>query len=406
MQPPDEVDGLQADDFAHSSVDLDVVLMRTTPRRVRVARTIGVVMVIALVIVVIWRPSFPLFRAVMPLTATSNPQATLTLVTNVLSGVLTVDGHASPKPAFILKQGKHTLKYESTPFLPIMCTISLPNDDKDTCQSQNGGRLRTSVGQIAGVAFTFTPEMLPAQIKQQLLDTLTQAAANITTTRSTVVRVGESYATQDTSTDGVSPSFHVREADEPLTARFGTMLVRDEGCWQGRYCWEGEVEGGDWLVSVDFLSYVNFANSAGEEVGAFQSDPEYKAVPLRFDAQTLSWSVVQGYLESFAWLDCVPHFDLADYGPDASIHPKDENGVIKPYETMFIDMSHGGIEGCFTTIGFEVDGDAKPFAQGSFLVRFGALLAIDEAAHQMFPNIPYATADEIALVSALATPWP
>lgn len=393
MLPSDELDGRETDAFARSASDLDVVLARRTPRRVRVAQAGGVALAIIVVTLAIWRPIIPVGKTAVGPTATALPLTAIMIQTNAPNGDITVDGKPTAFPAFSLKFGKHTLKYVASPFLPITCTLSFPVDAKDTCRDPDGQLLTQDVSRTINVYFIFTPEMLPTDLADRAAATLSQEITALSTSQSTSVTVGEHYGS-------VSPTFHVAVAEQPLTAQITMALGPPRGnCWLGHYCWSG-LSANAWLINVALDEQIDYLSDAGQRIDFYHLDgAEQHSLQIQFDAQTATWSVTDLNGRDSAEHACFPPRPFTDYGFDTSLVPKDANGDSTGYGLNFSKSSFAGVEGCFATIELTSTFNAQqPFAQGTYLYRFGALLVMDDGAHRMFPSAPYANADEIAAV--------
>ncbi|MGZ3673717.1 MAG: hypothetical protein ACXVCO_05360 [Ktedonobacterales bacterium] len=430
-------------------VDLDAALR---PHGWPARRLLGMVLVGVLVLVTVSgvivtvNPRVPAALGEM-LHGTPTPTATIEPGGNIAYyengvpwGKLTLDGRSMPidgtlKSVF-LGRGRHTLLYRADPFPSLHCTISTPAAASDTCPLDTTftNRLPHAIGNRA-VDLGSTIERLPAAQRDALI-ALVRSQVEYTSPVTTV-RPGEHYVGVDggkTALLGIStqpPTHHLRAslpdsggtnalletATQPLNATIqirvvnsataagnGTAGVPTYDC--GFVCMSG--------FSTDTSN--TFAVSVHVKMGYHYTTQDGTVVldyaPLRETQQT-AWTPNEFLSLDIGWngawqVTRPPHDNTTppcQYGgndlfPSAGAYSYKETGT-RP--------ASNPTDGCLLVVrqyGEPTSGAPNLGPPILFLHRFGVLLAVGDAAHQLLPDVTIASQRETGEANAIAAQGP
>jgi hypothetical protein len=305
---------------------------------------------------------------------------------------------------FRLPPGRHTLTYRALPFPTLTCTLSVPVSRADTCplnRSVDFGFLVPYAPSTRLLDLQATVDRLPTDQRQALLAT-TQAyfTAQTSSHPPGTLAVGDHYLdptgqlARATSALQLQPQVRLDASVDQYFRETCATLCSATGLDQ-----YSSPDG--WAVLAPLNLTWQYATAGGTEVASSgpaqpQGVAPYTMIPLRVGWQDGRW---QTPTELF---------------PDAQADP-----VICPIGThqleVAVQASSGanayGWPAAVTTAehGCVFAGSARDVTTGNsvgpialVLYRAGALVAVNDQAHQIFPTLPVASAHERALGLAVA----
>ena len=354
-------------------------------------------------------------------------------------GHILIDGHPithlpdrnkqpHPDTPLQLAQGKHQIVWESAPFQPLICAISVPSQIEDQhCPYET--LIQGSAGQNIHL-ITFTPSfqnLTPAQ--QQVLG---QHIQNVLQTLNATAPVlpGEQYFY--TSLTGETSVVTARQPIQASVAyHLETSVTSQRDCidgysdacnYNGQNCiylcvltqvasisGGGEtftpVTGPDWYTYAIFYPTWTYRTINGILVAGNQSEFVNRYVGIDHSVllhllwKDNSWAV--NIVPSFSQLN-ITSPDPACAALSGLVHSLTTYGITHDSQPKNIYWNEyvgpnraAGCLGVATT-----QHNAGP--QGYFLYRFGVLLAANAAAHGYFPDIPLADSYEQAIAQQIA----
>ncbi|HLV99059.1 MAG TPA: hypothetical protein VKT82_10330 [Ktedonobacterales bacterium] len=396
-------------------VELETILNRPPSRRKRLAARVGLVLAAAAAVLVLLRGS------ILPPWPTAPPSPdpnTLLVLSNVNYGTVSINGKKQPWPLPLLmpmrgKTSAADITLSAPPFHAISCHVHLDAVALSITVSaadRNCSALPvSSVVPLArsGVVHTpifrlflfLTPGDLPAGQQDQVTALLTQAL----TTRQEVTVPAFSYF----ATGFHAPTITSQHASAPLRATASLALaisaehLAASSCV--RFICAQPIEpvtvvpasGQQWSVRVGVTLRWSFSDPSGAVVsdvpywGDASSDPVENTMSL-FLTRTAAgdWTISQNAP--------VAHVSFQVQATFCSV------GVIILQQTLTSDASASivtrndrGVQGC------ELQAFVNGTSQGTFLWRFGVLLAADAKAHATYPPLPVAPPEEIAAVERI-----
>jgi hypothetical protein len=352
-------------------------------------------------------------------------------------GHLSVDGQAEKimsgriYPLFSLTRGKHTLVWRADPFSPQQCMIAVPvGSGIDTCKHPEIPP--ASGGTNSYISFPTDLTMLSAEQRTALLQA-TQATFD-SQQSSEMVRMGDLYAQTSQATGPKAPSCTVLQvaalcltnAHQPLKATLRLQL--DTTTWSRVSCAGGACASNGqnchifctpffyaapdvgvsptvWQANVYAQLFWRFSTLDGSVVADNQADSFIRgqqndiAVPLKITWDGRHWGVSMSMSNDFAYSGS-PVCDAA-LGDLNNL----ENAV--PAATgQETQISINGIQGTTLASGCLIEFKLQtgvfpvptptplPPVVAYVMQRFGVLLAVNSAAHHLFPFLPVANAYE------------
>lgn len=357
------------------------------------------------------------------------------LLPNIPWGSVLLDGHAlthvptpgDPHP-LRLARGRHEFEWRAAPFAPIHCVVWVPTELRDGCwftdpaQSVTLDPLPTPGGWILPVNESLAT--LPPDQHAMLVSAAQTALTTIA--YQTPVMPGERYALTSPGTTEqpvvarqpllATLSFHLL-ADFGIREPCSGSNVRIDPCrFPGQDCSEfctvqlPTPPSAAWTVAaIAWLSW-DYTTLQGTEIARGQGDPglNFRLVLLRIQWANGNWQVTP----RFGHLAGVPSADDAicaaarvwlARGPLAGLLPAGNTQTTLDYFS-----GPAPSDGCavvvaphsVTALGAASVSDAASVPV--YLVRFGVLLAVNGAAHALWPAIPRADPDEAADALRLA----
>ncbi len=359
-------------------------------------------------------------------------------------GHLLVDGQAVKMtssgiyPLFSLSRGKHTLLWRADPFSPQQCIIVVPvGFGIDTCKHPEIPP--ASGGTNSYISFPTDLAMLSTEQSTALLQA-TQAMFD-SQQSSEMVRPGDLYAQTSQATGSSSPSCTVLQiaalclayADQPLKATLRLQL--DTTSWSRVSCAGGACASNGqnchifctqffyaapdvgasptvWQTIVYAQLFWRFSALDGSVVADDQADFFIRgqqndiAVPLNITWDGRHWGVSMGMTGDYAY-SSTPVCDAAmgdlnnlENAVPATTGQETQTSMSAVRGTTF--ASGCLIEFKLQTGVFPVATPTPPPPVVAYVMqRFGVLLAVNSAAHHLFPFLPVANAYE----KQLAQQW-
>jgi hypothetical protein len=413
-----------------------VPVLRPGQRVARIGRILGAV-AIALLLVLSTFPSVrggavALFAGPTPAPTVAPSSSAFYLLPSVPGGTVTLDGQRLKATHTIesgqplrLTPGRHTLTWRAAPFQPLNCVISLPHLSTDTCPLST--RTTPTARTWPGVILTMhqTLDALPFAQAQALRAAL-QNALDANEATAPVLR-GEHYFS---ATPGVFGSSLA--ATEPLRATLQFALLTGdeppEPClvapdvqpcrFYGQDCIQlctlppqdilTVRPTGEWDVAAlvrASWTYTTFSGSVvANTVDELNLGFALAMFGVRWNGSQWSAQPIFGHASGIEIADdtmCLPARGWLFQGPLAFIF-QPQNGAAVEARYMADGVP---TDGCVAEI---VDHNAVPGQAASvtnpalFLARFGVLVAANDAALALWPDLPLADATEQALAQRLA----
>ena len=390
--------------------------------RQRAARGAVVVAVVAVVLVGLLASNPGISGAVrtslFPPTPTLAPGTNVIWVRNVVPwGKLTIDGHAVPHPDALtpltLSRGRHALTYDAPPFRTLRCTVSVPASPADTCppdtQTQNepnpppDGERFFDLGAVPDKLSASNYTALMAALQRQL-DTVTSA---------TQLMPGDHYGT---------PDGQVRVAQRPIqvTLAFAVAPANPSGSAASYggvecnpLCVMPDASNSyvtDWPVSAMVNAQWRYTGDDGTAqvvtsaaAGGAQTMVSAENM-LTFSVRWTShgWQVASPEISPFGGQGAAAECDVGmqSMPPMGSTAGSNSGyGISTGPNSAATPLA----DGCLITI-IPQDGSGRSTGPSALLlVRCGALIAANDAAHTLFPALPVADGYEAALARRLGS---
>lgn len=322
----------------------------------------------------------------------------------------TVNLDTQPSGPLRLERGRHTLAYKAPPFSPVQCVVSVPALPADTCVQgsfQDSG-IDGSPPAVRVIDLQAVPERLPPASYTQLLAALHQAID--LPARPAMVVAGERYLDADGT---------IQLATQPLVA----ALVQQVGASTVPPCAsqdpnlfspDGSCEpcplvcaavpdphAPAWLLWVHLDLGWRFERMDGSVLA--------QLAPLAPDGEWYDWPYqeVESTVHGGAW-QVIANNPPPSPNPGCTIasgwvsNEANAPGTTTHY-LITTTSANPFSAGCLVTVApVDILGQSLG-APAYFLYRFGVLLAVDAAAHQLLPELPRATAAEVSLANQLAS---
>lgn len=338
--------------------------------------------------------------------STPTPEATFSPGANVLLasdgapwGTLTIDGRRMPTvdmlgAAFTVSRGAHRLVYQARYFPTLRCVFSAPPVDSDTCPLDTSDAasqflLTHALGRVLDLGSTG----LTLQSDQRAA--LTQLANSMLATQD----VTEIIAPGDHYLDGQG---HIVTATAPLRFSLRLSLGETEMPDVSGYCAQfcptpsftlgGQTDHQEWPTRISVTSAWEITDASGRAV----TPPIYLAGQLFPSSNVLLIGV---RLTPTGWE--INGLGQQVNGAVSNAATAAVSALANQLNTNSYGMSsqvgQDALQGC--VVGLTYSGKSA-----RLLWRFGALLALDSATHQAFPQLPVATAAELALAAQMTQP--
>lgn len=361
-------------------------------------------------------------------------------------GHLSVDGQAVKMtsggiyPLFSLTRGKHTLLWHADPFSPQQCIITVPvGTGIDTCKHPEIPP--ASGGTNSYISFPTDLTMLSTEQRTALLQA-TQAAFD-SQQSSEMVRAGELYA-QTAETPGLNPpsctvlqiaALCLANAHQPLKATLRVQL--DTTTWSRVSCAGGacasngqnchifcapflyaapdiSVSPTVWHATIYAQLFWRFSALDGSVVADNQADSFIRGqqndieVPLNISWNGQRWGVTISMIGDYAY----SNDPVCDAAMEDLYNLENAVPATTGQDTQTSMSAIRGAtfaSGCLIEFKLQTGASLPPTPTSSpplvayVMQRFGVLLAVNSAAHHLFPFLPLANVYEEQLAQQWAT---
>lgn len=392
-----------------SQIDLEPQGPRPPSRRKRVTQ-IGLVLVAVVVAALLFRsviaPS-SLLPGEPALTSQPTTLPPTTLITsNINFGTVSINGQQQrgALPMFFVPRNTiYRITVDAPPFQAVSCTIIFsitgprgPGNNNQDCSLGSGALPTITANGVTDtptylIEIDFSANDLPSDQQRQINTLLAQS---VTAQQTTTVPAG-SYIATHVNTDHTIISRRVTTslrgtAFQSASTNFGPYGFSCDGliCQMGadpqRFT---SLTGRLWLVGVPVALRWRFTTSAGRVLGDVSFPVATEQEALLAYAPDAGWSISPQYVsgplnagDTIGLLDCATGTMVAQQ-------------QVQIMNGGFGVSSGQGIEGCQVNLQ-----DSAGTMRGAFIWRFGVLLAADNAAHRLAPNLPIAPEAEIKAV--------
>jgi hypothetical protein len=384
-------------------IDLEQEGQRPPSRRKRLLQIGAAVAALVLILVTfhsVLLPARPAAPTQAP--APTTPPPLLLINSNVTGATITINGKRRgtlpmllPLPYEIDKRQDITV--DAPPFQPITCHLPLSDNHLPSgCQQgEITGMGPVTLNGISGspshvLYIDFTDDTLPPAQQAQIRAVVTQA---LETPQQTTVPAGDYFVTDFTGTYSSDDTLSSQRATTPLQASLSVVpntSMPGPDC-NGFICTlnapfdTAPQQAHLWLILVPVSLRWQFARASGQVI----SDVPFPAsmfmnLALSYNPET-GWQVVAppasgiSLSEQLANMSCSTGIQILSDLAGSNSNVGGPNG---PNQT---------IEGC--TLSLQSNSNTS---LGTFLWRFGVLLAADANAHALLPALPVAPPDELA----------
>ena len=311
-----------------------------------------------------------------------------------------------------LRPGRHTLIYQAPPFATLRCTVSAPAAPSDTCVQdvnlQNeqdpppDGERAIDLGAI--------PDKLPAASRTALVDAVQSLLDTLTSTAQ--VAPGDHYGTQDGK---------VRVATRPITMTLAFVVAPPDpaaatASYNGEDCNplcvvpNGPYDTSlDWPLSALVIPQWRYTGDDGTAQVVTAPAPVTVRTIGGFSGNLLTFSV--------QWANGSWQVTLANLGGSGQMAMQACAAAMQVLPPMSTSNGENGFgisygpgsvatqmaNGCAITV-TPMDTNSTPTGKPALvLLRFGALIAANGAAHRLYPMLPTASGREAALARQLGS---
>ena len=409
-------------------------------RASRAAVSLGVVVAAFLAITLTFTPF--LYAGLRPTSTQPLPQGAdrFYFVPSVPWGVVELDGsELAHRPEvgsghpLQLARGTHTLEWLADPFIPFHCSLSVPHANTDTCATQP---LLDSSGAFTGTLITEHESLLSLNFHQLLALKMEIQTAMRDTSSSATIQPGEHY--RHPVMLGNQQFDQIAVADQTLTATMSVVptlqtgqpepcsmypahseilpLCRAPGQDCRDLCTLSPPKGvharsNDWLAAI--TARISWTYSTPDGKVTAQDAANYRfnrtLVVLRFVWTGTEWQVSPligdgAHLAAANDISCESAREWLIDGV--------EEDQIKSDVPTIINGSYrstaNAVAGCVVILPASIHtGGTFPTSplqteMPTFLGRFGALVAANDAAHALWPTLPQATPHERMIAEAIS----
>ncbi len=361
----------------------------------------------------------------------ANPQGTVTIDGQAATSLPNEYNKESP---ITLSRGEHKIEWQSPPFLPLTCIVSVPPITNEPCNYESLGDIAKAPS-LRVISFNASITYLP-NVQQTALKQAIQIMLNSLQSTDTL-STGEQYVYKQTTDVTI-----VKTATQPLAATLSLHLdanpnssnsctANGDFCTlSGQNCLQICSDGGTtssngafaWNIIALYYSTWTYTTQSGQMVAQNQPDTNYTTVGVDHSIELVAtwngqtWKVsLPSYNASSAIipittpLACASIHSLVgsstNYGSGASAFTATQGSNPRAVDwSYFADANEA--QGCLGVVIISQDATATPtnFKQPSayFLYRSGVLLAANALAHSEFPSVPIADAYEQSLAQQIA----
>jgi len=383
-------------------IEMETLLNRPPSWRKRLIH-LGLLLIAGTVLLVMFRGNSPLRHPPPPTDSQTNTPPVLFINSNVNYGTVTINGKKQPGtlPIVTAAHGDtYTIRLDAPPFRPISCRVRL--SQVASSGASTGGKncvafIDTNTMPDFQVNIIATLADLPPDQQGQVTALLTRTLAAeqaLTVPAGSYIATGFSQASLITS-QRVSAPLQASATVAPFAPRNSpdnTLCVGIICPWMppsgGIYSFPGH----QWAVTVELALRWRFSSASGAAVSnvVFQEAGVFNQI-----ASPLNLSLFRNQAGDWAISQNTPTPDTSSQLQNAFCATGEnilrQAAGIGPHISIGI-IHDQGAPGC------EVLVQMNNTAQGTFIWRFGVLLAANARAHTMYPTLPVAPPAEIAAV--------
>ncbi|HEX8981411.1 MAG TPA: hypothetical protein VF792_01460, partial [Ktedonobacterales bacterium] len=320
-------------------------------------------------------------------------------------GALTIDGKKVPQndasvKGILLTYGTHHLVYQARYFPTLRCVISAPSQPDDTCpvDSRQGesGQFIADHGLARMINLNLTSDKLQADQYSKLVQQINRTLS--AKTYMATIAPGERYMDAQRS---------LVTASEPLTLRLSlhTLTASDVPAWGNVSCFQlcalaglgnttdiGQFDD-QWRVDLQIGERWSLTDANGNTMPLiYQSLGDgfiQNTLHLGIKLNATTWSISGlDHPASDAISDNASMMLLTSVTPQTPSQPTASPSGFSPI------VGANPVEGCVMELTFYDDLSSNVPTKAHVLLRFGAMVALDSAAHNHYPWLPAANSDE------------
>jgi hypothetical protein len=316
------------------------------------------------------------------------------LVSNINFGSVTINHHPQHGTfpiVFMLHHGaSSTITINAPPFQPRSCVVSYAEDPAQSTTPTCAVWLDSGTV-VYTVVIDFTAADLPPEQQEQVTTLL---AHSITAQQTSRVPAGSYIATRLTPDDSITSQ---RTATSLQATAFlsasATGMVSSSCRWLTCPLYHdlqssGPYSGKVWAVNVPVALRWRFPTASGRVLGDVSYPAAGTVLVLLADRPSAGWSLSSQ--SAFAPFNTPDALSTLDCGTGAQL--------LQQQLPLGMSVSWSASNGQALTGCQWVAQTYTNAKQGTFIWRFGVLLAADKAAHRLLPTLPIAPQAEIAAV--------
>lgn len=341
------------------------------------------------------------------------PGANLIFIMNgVPWGVLTIDGKQIPQDVAIIRgisltHGSHHLVYQARYFPTLRCAISAPSQPEDSCPIDGpqgeSGQFIADHGLARMINLNLTSDKLQADQYSKLVQQVNRMLS--AKTYMATIAPGERYMNAQRS---------LVTASEPLTLHLSLfpLTASDVPAWGSASCFQlcaladlgnttdiGQYDD-QWRVDLQIGERWSLTDANGNTMSlSYQSMGDtfiQNTLHLGIKLNATTWSISGlDHPASDALSDNARMMLLTSVTPQTPSQPTASPSGFSPI------VGANPVEGCVMEMTFYDDLSSNVPTKARVLVRFGAIVALDSAAHNHYPWLPVANAAEQAAASRI-----
>lgn len=412
-------------------------------RATRAAISIGVVVAAFLALTLAVAPF--LYAGLKPMAAQSLPRGAdhFYFVSNVPWGRVKLDGNrlthlpqVGDAQPLHLARGTHSLEWLADPFIPFHCTLSVPRSEGDTCSTQP---LIDRSGAFTSTLITEHESLLSLNLDQLLpLRTAIQYAVQ-NASASALVQPGEHY--RRPLILGDQQSGQIAIADRALKATMSLVPMLQTGFSEscsalpsqsemiplcrapGQDCRElctlspanvTTAHSNDWLAAITTRILWSYSTLDGKllEQDAANYGFNLTLVVLRITWDGSQWHVTpvigdRAHLAATSDISCESAREWLIDGVAQNQLVSDLTTIMSGYYSSTTNAATGCVVMLPASANTGGTFPSAPLQSAApiFLERFGVLLAANDAAHALWPELPQATPHERMVAEAISHDW-
>ncbi len=326
-------------------------------------------------------------------------------------GVLIIDGKKIPQndasvKGVLLTYGTHHLVYQARYFPTLRCVISAPSQPEDSCpiDSRDGesGQFISDHGLARMINLNLTSDKLQMDQYSALVQQINRMLS--AKTYSTTIAPGDHYMT---------PEGKATTASEPLSITLQLSMARIDSRnateWMGSQCLQfcyppysssfGFPQS-DWQVMIGVIERWSITDVQGNTTVLSYPTTNFGLT------QTLMQLGIQltGSKWNISGLDQPDRVAVTSNAMAMANHtlinqPQSQGSM--SVNGFSLVLSANPLDGCVIPLMFSSDESSKAKITSRVLWRFGAVVALDDTAHTLYPWLPIASATDQAVANRI-----